>query len=147
MLTWTSEDGTAIGIGFRGYQYPDATDEWDANWLNVHVRVEDGAKAWETVSASFLTGEVAGLRRWLAGITSGDDVEAGDSVETIEPEIAVVYHGSSGGRYQLTVMLNLGHMPDRVAEKHRVVDIGLTDGQLAESVDFLLEVEQRLPAR
>lgn len=70
------------------YQFPEATDYWDANWLVVTAEVGVPGQSWVRVSGPFLrTTELFGLRKELETLHLLVEGEA--NLDTIEPELCI----------------------------------------------------------
>jgi hypothetical protein len=76
-LILRSRDLSEFELRVAGYQFPDfESDEFDANWLVIDVRVAPAdERAWEFRDPALLTWEVEGLCNWLESLSSGRAVE------------------------------------------------------------------------
>lgn len=57
-----------------GYQYPDAGEPYDANWLSIQVDVASPEGQWSGTDACLLTYEAVRLADWLDGLAQGKPV-------------------------------------------------------------------------
>ena len=102
-------------VWVHGYEFPDALDAWDGNWLRVTAQLEaPGAGVTvigallETVSFSFFSND---LRR-LQSSMSGDA-----TLESAEPNIKVVV--SAADRIgHLAVVVEI--TPEHLTQQHRI---------------------------
>jgi len=103
--------GQSVEIVLDGYQFPHPGEEWDANWLNVTVRVTCGNRYWERTDPALLTWEACSLVGWLK-----DLIELQDGMEReigfIEPCLAFALRGD-GETLQLAVLLALEFSENR----------------------------------
>jgi hypothetical protein len=113
-------------IWLHGWQYPEASDDWDSNWLRLTASysgatgvVTVSGAILDTVSFSSFQSQLAAMRRSLAG----------ESVlESVEPEL----------RLRLWMSDRLGHIQGR---------LDLTKDHLLEHHWFTLQLDQSdLPA-
>jgi len=111
----------ALHIWVHGYQFPDATDAWDGNWLRVTARcvvsgasVEVSGAILDTVSFLRFRRELAELYERLQGVAT---------LESHEPELKV----------QVTSLGATGHCE---------VQIEITSDQLNQDHRFKLMVDQ-----
>lgn len=61
----------SIELRIVGYQFPEATDELDRNWLNISVKVDTGQENWEAEDPSLLTWELRSMVHWFERLTEG----------------------------------------------------------------------------
>lgn len=101
-----------LKIWIHGRQFPDASDYWDANWLNVTARYDSAASFVETSGHIIHLSEIAtfleGSEKALQGLVQIIELP------TIEPNIGLKLERD-----------NLGHIkgmleitPDHMSEKH-----------------------------
>jgi len=76
-----------LQVWVHGYQFPDADDAWDGNWLRATAHCgASGASVW--VSGAFL--DTVAIRRFLDGLVSMHATLAGmATLETDEPELSL----------------------------------------------------------
>ncbi|MGE3852593.1 MAG: hypothetical protein AB7K09_12695 [Planctomycetota bacterium] len=83
--------GDQFTLTIAGYEFPTATDHWDANWLliRIELRLATGDRHWVRVDPSLLASEVAGLADWLDSVASGAgaDADVDDVIGFIEPNL------------------------------------------------------------
>jgi hypothetical protein len=59
------DEDTSFALNVVSYQFPEADDYWDANWLIIRVEVRNHEGKWSATGAVLLTGEAAKLADWL----------------------------------------------------------------------------------
>ena len=52
-------------IRILGYQYPDATEYFDAIWLNVYFEYKSTDESWHYTDPSFMIGDVEAIVNWF----------------------------------------------------------------------------------
>jgi hypothetical protein len=71
-----SSNGSSFALTIVGYQFPHlAQEEYDSNWLNIHIDVATPEHSWSATDPCLLTYEVARLAEWLEAIDQGKPVE------------------------------------------------------------------------
>lgn len=55
----------SIELRIAGYQFPEATNELDRNWLNIGVKVDTGQEDWEAENPALLTWELLSMVHWF----------------------------------------------------------------------------------
>ncbi len=110
-----SHDGLTIpSEPCHGRQFPDATDQWDGNWLRVTVQVRDlNAQAW--ISSSILTTtDLAAWRSRCESFLSGGASRA--SLEPLEPELEVTMRETDQVAH---LEMCVDATPDHLRQEHR----------------------------
>jgi hypothetical protein len=105
-------------VGFalwvHGYEYPDATDAWDGNWLRVTAHAGANGAEVRVAGAILETVSVARFAKELQAL--GNDPTSHATLESPEPNLKVV----------VTPTDRLGHLsvsveitPDHMTQDHR----------------------------
>jgi hypothetical protein len=74
--------GGALRLEVEGYEFPDAQDTWDANWLIISGEVVSGRERWRFRRPCLMTHEVRLLADWLDHLSVG---QAGQAFPLTEP--------------------------------------------------------------
>lgn len=117
-------------------QFPDSTDHWDGNWLDVTARMKrHNAHVW--VSGALLTTmDLAAWRDGCERLLGGGAEKA--SLEPVEPELEVAMSKTdAGGHIEMRVEIT----PDHLHQKHsfRVeIDLSYLPG-LIQELDSILD--------
>ena len=81
-------NGQFVELNILGYQFPEIlNDQWDSNWLMVHINVKSTKKHWESVDPAITTFELKNLINWLKNI-SDNKIEKYTDMDFTEPNIA-----------------------------------------------------------
>jgi hypothetical protein len=79
MLLQSAED-TSLELKAVGYQFPHLPHEpYDADWLNINIRVKHLRGSWSSTDPCMLTWEMASLAKWLESIADGEPVDSEES--------------------------------------------------------------------
>ena len=85
-ITFT-ENNKRLELEVLGYEFPDAEgDYFDANWLNVGIRYDDGSLSFRQVDSCLLAFELEELTETLDAILEGQ--ENGTITDFTEPYLA-----------------------------------------------------------
>jgi hypothetical protein len=68
------------------YQFAQADNKWDANWLIVRMTVADGPRQWSAIEPAFLTWELARLVEWFRKLADAEP-DAHGNFDAIEPNL------------------------------------------------------------
>jgi len=130
-----------LSIWVHGYQYPDALDEWDGNWLRVTARcVATGA----TVEVSGAILDTVGVQTFQRELTAIHETFQGKAVlGSVEPELSVEVQ-AVGHAGQLEAAIEI--TPEHLHQAHRFV-VALDQSYLAAVVLGCQRVIARYPVR
>lgn len=80
-----------LQIELEGYTYPFAKDDWDANWLQVKIKLHDYGtnEIYESSDACLLTMELVDLKEWFTRIEKNRTVSS--QIKFMEPNIGFEY--------------------------------------------------------
>lgn len=104
-----------LSIWVLGRQFPDQNDYWDANWLNVRVRVE-ATQAIVEVHGPII--HAAELESFANELELLDGTLAGSvSLKCTEPNLDVEIRGDARGPAMATVRIT----PDHMTQSHEFI--------------------------
>jgi hypothetical protein len=89
-----------------GYQFENAQEFYDANWLNVKIEASDENYSWSAVDSCLLTVELKELHAWLKSVD--DSCKDATSIDFMEGELRFTYEPS---RHIFNVVLNFNFHP------------------------------------
>ena len=70
-----------------GYQFPATMfDQYDSNWLRIHIDVDSKLGKWQAVDCSLLTWELEAIGEWLNDVYC--DRADSDELDFIEPNLS-----------------------------------------------------------
>src|SRR4051812_37249696 len=101
-----------LQVWLHGRQFPDASDYWDGNWLNVTAHCGgNGADVW--TSGAIL--HAPDLARWLDALEEMNRTLSGDAqLVSLEPELSVELKMETLGRVTMRVEIT----PDYLTQEH-----------------------------
>jgi hypothetical protein len=101
-----------ITFSISGYEFPDATEGYDANWLVLNIDAVAGSERWQAEAACLLTWDVVLIRHWFRTIAEGkkprDKRWCG-----METDFTLLYRGSIRENHHFYVRLSYGLAPHR----------------------------------
>jgi len=103
-------DGFSLWV--FGRQFPDASDYWDGNWLNVRARVETPGAVVEVQGPIVRAPELAKFVKQLETLHTNLVGEA--ALRCMEPNLQVAIRVNSLGHIRIKVMIT----PDHMTESH-----------------------------
>ena len=88
MSVTLTENDKRLELDILGYEFPDAEgDYFDANWLNVGIRYEDGGLSFRQIDSCLLAFELEELTETLDAILDGR--ETGTATDFMEPYLTL----------------------------------------------------------
>ncbi|WP_029480811.1 hypothetical protein [Deinococcus marmoris] len=130
-----------LSLNVHAYQFQDATDYWDANWVIVTAEVNLHGQSWVRARGPFLmTAELARFRDELRMVYDCLDAEAG--LWTIEPELKVRIEAKATGAIVVEIELTPDHMTQ---EHHFYLELDQTYLPLA--ITQLSSILNQFPVR
>jgi hypothetical protein len=100
------DKGLSFVMNVQGYEYPNAMDYHDANWLVVKIKSNDQSNSWEAKDSCLLTYELEELKNWLISIDEGVDVSP--DIKFTEGELSFYFDKD---KYILTAGLDFNFHP------------------------------------
>ena len=146
------KQGQYLELEIIGYEFPAGTqqglgkvdNDWDANWLNVRIRVSDGREAWTRADPALLTWELRELARWLAIVANGRRPEP-DAWTGLEPNLQLsITTKTSVIAYLDQKFRRPGSMPE---EEPTAIELSPTAAEFSEFVNGLEQALVRFPIR
>lgn len=64
-------DGQSVELRIAGYEFAEATDQLDLNWLIIGVKVDTSPENWEAEDPSLLTWELRSMVHWFDRLAEG----------------------------------------------------------------------------
>ena len=137
-----TENNKRLELDVLGYEFPDAEgDYYDANWLNLGIRYDDGSLSFRQVDSCLLAFELEELTGTLDAILEGR--ESGTITDFTEPYLTLAVT-----RVGETCALQVRFVYDTDGPwKEVCVCQGMDRRELQKMNDALKEMYQRFPRR
>ena len=120
--------GDSVRIQVIRYQFPEATDYHDANWLMIRTEATDSFGSWTSEDPSLATFELSRLAAWLEALSLGGD--AASELEFMERNHSFELVERKGDAVRLRVWLKPDSRPafvtPRSPEEERNLSVDLT---------------------
>lgn len=132
-----------------GYQFPELEDvEYDSNWLNVKIAVNDQGDKWSTIDPALLTYEVQDLIDWLRAVSA----RKYDNRELVfmEPCLSFRLSPPEGDPEKLVIELSHEFRPSWASEdpdEEYEIEFSLTSIDLISAAQSLEDQLRRYPQR
>ena len=123
-----------------GHQFPDATDYWDGNWLNVRARAEAPGAVVEAQGAFVRAPELATFAKELETLHVTLAGEAG--LRCMEPKLGIVIQCGPLGHVAVEITI----APDHMTQLHKF-KFHLDQTYLDPSLDQCKSILSRWPVR
>jgi hypothetical protein len=123
-----------------GRQFPDATDFWDGNWLNIRAHVEATGASVEARGAFVRTSEIAQFAQELEALHTNLVGEA--ALRCIEPALRIVIRCDALGRVAVKLMIT----PDHLTQLHEF-EFSLDQTYLGPVLDGCKNILSNWPVR
>ncbi len=82
------ENNTSVELKIHNYEFPDKLDcEYDRNWLDIYLKVQNSDWEWETINPSLLTWDVKALIEWFR-IIANNEKPGKNEISNLEPNIS-----------------------------------------------------------
>lgn len=80
-----------LTLNIERYEFPSSTDDWDSNWLNVNVKLEDISRTliFKKTDPCILTMELVDLHEWFCKIKETFDLIT--SIKFTEPGLVFMF--------------------------------------------------------
>lgn len=134
----------------EGYQFPSIKHEqYDADWLNILVKVKHPRGIWSKSSPCMLTWELANLAKWLENIA--DNSLFNSEIDFMEPELSFKWFGE--GKNILRIYLHYSLRPSwspyygKNEENELFVDFTLMPDDLRKAAASLHSKVKQFPVK
>ena len=132
-----------IELTIEGYQfgYRIDNDEFDNNWLVVHLKVGNGTDFWEKSDAALLQWEAEYLNSFFKNKKTGQ-------LNFIEPNLSFILNIGNDRKFILSVILAQEYLPSSVPMSDQYkIEFELTDNEIDEIVRCYKEELSNYPKR
>jgi hypothetical protein len=82
------ENNQTVELKIHNYEFPDTLNkDYDANWLDICLKIENADWKWETIDPSLLTWDVKALIEWFKTIANNEKPKFTE-ISNLEPNIS-----------------------------------------------------------
>lgn len=144
-LRLSGSRGDKLTIHVVGYQFPDADDGYDANWLTIQIEAKNEEGNWIASSPCLLTWELEWAARWLEHVIEGEMTD--DRFCGMENDLTIVHlaTGDTGSRFAVCLRYGLSKRQDPDAVS--VVSLLVSPNCHSNAVHYFQEALRRFPPR
>jgi hypothetical protein len=129
-----------FSLWVSGRQFPDATDYWDGNWLNVRVQIEAPGALVRAEGPLLLAQELARFAEQLEKLYEALSGVA--ELRCLEPNLEIAIRCGSRGQVVVKIMVT----PDPMTQSHSF-EFDLDQSYLGPLLDQCKSVLSRFPVR
>ena len=140
----TGRNDNSVTLSIKRYQFTDADDDWDANWLVIRADVRNDEGHWTATNPCLTTREIVALADWLE--------DPAGQLDFTEPNLAFECVGRQNDEIALRVWFELELRPDwaesRVAgERDLCAVLTVSKAELTQAADELRRELDSYPPR
>ena len=106
----------AIALRIVDYQFPETTEGYDANWLNIEFSIHTLESQWQICNPCLLTWDVLRLIKWLRKAAHPEKLPYKE-FSGLENDFSINYRGKHKDQCRLQVTVRHGCIPFDVLEK------------------------------
>lgn len=125
------------------YQYKDAKDECDRNWLRVKAKLSEENKVFETMDPFLQTYDLQYMIKWFESLPNPTYNE----LDFIEPNLAFEFMGGKAGEFNIVIRLSLELNPTWYKEEEYGFSIGITQEDRENIIRSIEEQQRKFPKR
>ncbi|PEQ41070.1 PadR family transcriptional regulator [Bacillus cereus] len=125
------------------YQYKDAIDECDRNWLRVKAKLSEENKVFETMDPFLQTYDLQYMIKWFEFLPNPTYNE----LDFIEPNLAFEFMGEKEGKFHIAIRLSLELKPAWCKEEEYEFSIGITQDDRENIIRSIEEQQRKFPKR
>ncbi|MGR3778796.1 WapI family immunity protein [Bacillus paramycoides] len=125
------------------YQYKDAKDECDRNWLIVKARLSEENKVFETTDPFLQTTDLQYMIKWFQSLPNPTYNE----LDFIEPNVAFEFIGEKEGEFHIVIRLSQELNPSWCKEEEYEFSIGITQEDIDTITRSIEEQQRKFPKR
>ncbi|MGE7935245.1 WapI family immunity protein [Bacillus paramycoides] len=133
----------ALHLEVVKYQFKDAKDECDRNWLIVKARLSEENKVFETMDPFLQTTDLQYMIKWFQSLPNPTNNE----LDFIEPNVAFEFIGEKEGEFHIVIRLSQELNPSWCKEEEYEFSIGISQGDRENIVCSIEEQQRKFPKR
>ena len=99
-----------VALRILGYEFPQATDDLDANWLNIEFTIRTPDYQWQIFNPCLLTWEAIGLVAWLRKVANCK-ARRSERFSGLKQDFSIYYIGKLMEQHGLRITLRFGCIP------------------------------------
>ncbi|GLV64540.1 hypothetical protein Bmyc01_32100 [Bacillus mycoides] len=133
----------ALRLEVVNYQFNDAKDECDRNWLRVKAKLSEENKVFETMDPFLQTYDLQYMKKWFESLPNPTYNE----LDFIEPNLAFEFMGGKSGEFNIVIHLSLELNPAWCKEEEYEFSIGITQDDRENIIRSIEEQQRKFPKR
>lgn len=147
-MLFFGEHGQVVELVIHSYERAFTyAGDYDANWLQVLLRVSSEQANWQVVTPCLLTWELAGLSEWFETLSRGETV-ARNPCDFLEPNLCFALRPHPNGGHVLRIGFDLEcRSPGALDEVDYYVDCPVGPDTLRQLAQDLQQEQRAFPVR
>ncbi|QWG34028.1 PadR family transcriptional regulator [Bacillus mycoides] len=125
------------------YQYKDAKDECDRNWLMVKAKLLEESKVFETMDPFLQTSDLQYMIKWFEALPNPTYTE----LDFTEPNLAFEFMGEKEGEIHIVIRLSQELNPPWCKEEEYEFSISITQDDRENILRAIEEQQKKFPKR
>lgn len=125
------------------YQYADAKDECDRNWLRVKAKLSEENKVFETMDPFLQTSDLQYMIKWFQALPNPTYNE----LAFMEPNLEFEFMGEKEEEFHLVIRLSLELKPEWCKEEEYEFSISITQEDRENMIRSIEEQQRKFPKR
>ncbi|MDM5194087.1 PadR family transcriptional regulator [Bacillus hominis] len=125
------------------YQYKDAKDECDRNWLMVKAKLSEENKVFKTMDPFLQTYDLQYMIKWFESLPNPTYNE----LDFIEPNVAFEFMGEKEEEFHIVIRLSQELNPSWCKEEEYEFSIGVTQDDRENIIRSIEEQQRKFPKR
>ncbi|MDA1904561.1 PadR family transcriptional regulator [Bacillus cereus] len=124
------------------YEFNNAFDTFDRNWLIIKVKLSEGNKVFETMDPFLQTSELQNMKEWFQTLPNPTYTR----LDFIEPNLSFEFIGEKEETFQIIVRLSIELNPSWCKEEYEFC-ITITQEDRKNIIRFIEEQQIKFPKR
>ncbi|MFI5461604.1 MAG: hypothetical protein ACHRXM_39980, partial [Isosphaerales bacterium] len=113
---WSRDRKVVLGITVEGWQFPASDPGWDAQWLVISGRVQDGGQSWSFRDPCLTMPEAWRLAQWL-GVLANEHSRPATSLSFVEPNLYFELQGRDQTSVSIVVRFAQEALPPWITDR------------------------------
>ncbi|PFD39187.1 PadR family transcriptional regulator [Bacillus cereus] len=133
----------ALHLEVVKYQFKDAKDECDRNWLIVKAKLSEENKVFETMDPFLQTTDLQYMINWFQSLPNPTYNE----LDFIEPNVTFEFIGEKDGEFHIVIRLSQELNPSWCKEEEYEFSIGIKQEDIENIIRSIEEQQREFPKR
>ncbi|PEC22245.1 WapI family immunity protein [Bacillus cereus] len=133
----------SLHLEFVKYEFENANNACDRNWLMVKAKLSEENKVFETMDPFLQTSDLQYMIKWFQSLPNPTYNE----LDFIEPNLAFEFMGEKEGEFHIVIRLSLELNPSWCKEEEYEFSIRITQDDRENIIRSIEEQQRKFPKR